>query len=53
MSQALVSVVVATYRREEALKRALFSLGEQTYSNVEIVLVDDSAERAWNCCKID
>lgn len=48
MSQALVSVVVATYRREDALKRALFSLGEQTYPNMEIVLVDDSAEDSWH-----
>jgi glycosyltransferase involved in cell wall biosynthesis len=48
LSQALVSVVTATYRQEDALKRALFSLGEQTYPNMEIVLVDDSAEKIWN-----
>lgn len=47
VSQALVSVIVATYRRDDALKQALFSLGEQTYPNMEIVLVDDSAEPQW------
>jgi glycosyltransferase involved in cell wall biosynthesis len=44
----MVSVVVATYRREEALERALQSLAEQTYLNYEIVLVDDNANEAWN-----
>lgn len=44
----LVSVVVATYKREGALRNALKSLGEQTYKDIEIVLVDDNANAEWN-----
>ena len=44
----MVSVVVATYRRDQALERALQSLAKQTYSNYEIVLVDDNADSEWN-----
>lgn len=44
----LVSVIVATYKREEALRNALNSLGEQTYKNIEIMLVDDNANEEWN-----
>lgn len=31
-----VSVVMATYRRNESLKKALLSLAEQTYKNIEV-----------------
>ncbi len=50
----LVSVVVATYHRDEPLKSALSSLAQQTYENMEIVLVDDNADAEWNekVCKI-
>ena len=44
----LVSVVMATYKREETLKKALKSLVEQTYDKVEIILVDDNANKEWN-----
>lgn len=44
----LVSVVVATYKREVELKNALESLAKQTYSNMEIVLVDDNGNDEWN-----
>ncbi len=43
-----VSIVVATYRRTSELKRALASLAVQTYSNIEIVVVDDNAENNHN-----
>lgn len=43
-----VSVVVATYRRDEDLKRALNSLASQSYQNIEIVLVDDNGDEEWN-----
>ena len=46
--KTLVSIVVATYRREEALSKALQSLGKQTYSPIEVVLVDDNAVPDWN-----
>lgn len=45
----LVSVIVATYRRDECLKRALKSLAMQTFSDFEIVLVDDNDDQEWNC----
>lgn len=44
----LVSVVMATYRRRDSLKRALVSLFRQTYDNLEIILVDDNADPVWN-----
>ncbi len=44
----LASVVVATYKRDNDLKRALESLAKQTYSNMEIILVDDNAVAEWN-----
>ncbi|WP_134703814.1 glycosyltransferase family 2 protein [Ammoniphilus sp. YIM 78166] len=43
-----VSIIVATYRRKETLKRALQSLITQTYSNFEIIVVDDNADAEWN-----
>ena len=44
----MVSVVVATYRRGVELRRALESLMQQTYSNFEIVLVDDNGQQEWS-----
>lgn len=43
-----VSVVVATYRRDTALKDALESLSKQRYKDFEIVLVDDNGNAEWN-----
>lgn len=48
MKTPLVSVVVATYRRDTPLKTALVSLANQTYTNIEIILVDDNGDRSWN-----
>lgn len=44
----LVSVIIATYRREAELISALESLAEQTYKNFETVVVDDNADADWN-----
>lgn len=44
----LVSVVMATYKRQETLKKALESLVNQTHDKVEIILVDDNANKEWN-----
>ena len=46
--QPLVSVIVATHKRDEILSRALNSLATQTYKNLEIILVDDNANTEWN-----
>ena len=43
-----VSVVVATYRRDDDLFRALESIATQTYDDYEIVLVDDNDNLLWN-----
>ena len=43
-----VSVVVATYRRDEELKRALTSLATQCFLEFEIILVDDNDHQEWN-----
>jgi glycosyltransferase involved in cell wall biosynthesis len=40
-SKPLVSVVVPTYDRPERLRRAVESVREQTYGNVELIVVDD------------
>ena len=48
MRGPLVSVIVATYRRDAELKRALDSLGDQSYSAYEIIVVDDNSEAEWS-----
>lgn len=48
MSLPLVSVIVATFRRTDKLKAALDSLSNQTYKNMEIILVDDNGDGEWN-----
>lgn len=40
--KAKVSIIVPTYQRDESLKRALLSLIHQTYSNMEIIVIDDN-----------
>ena len=44
----LVSVILPTYRRKETLKRALDSLYSQSYTSIEIIVVDDNADTEWN-----
>lgn len=50
MDNIMVSVVVATYKRDRALENALASLAAQTYphSQFEIVLVDDNGDKDRN-----
>lgn len=48
MTNPLVSVIIATYRRENSLNKALNSLVKQTYNNFEIIIVDDNANNEWN-----
>lgn len=47
---ALVSVVVPVYKIEDYLKKCIDGLIEQTYTNIEIILVDDGSPD--NCGKI-
>lgn len=44
----LVSVIIATYRQEKSLYNAVSSACAQTYTNIEIVIVDDNADTEWN-----
>lgn len=44
----LVSVIVATYRRDISLEKALISIVNQTYEFIEIIVVDDNADEFWN-----
>lgn len=48
MEEILVSVVIPTYSRNDTLKRAIGSVLCQTYSNIEIIVVDDNpADSKW------
>lgn len=44
----LVSVIIATYHRDSELYDALFSLTNQTYKCIEVIVVDDNADHEWN-----
>lgn len=38
----LVSVIIPTYKRPHMLARALKSIDEQTYNNIEVIVIDDN-----------
>jgi glycosyltransferase involved in cell wall biosynthesis len=42
VNKPLVSVVIPTYKRSEMLGRAIESVLNQTYSNIEVIVVDDN-----------
>jgi len=43
MSQPLVSVIVAAYNREKYIKRAVESVFNSAYKDIELILVDDGS----------
>ena len=43
MSQALISVIIPVYKVEKYLDRCLESIVNQTYKNLEIILIDDGS----------
>lgn len=43
-----VSVIIATYRRDSSLRRAIESVLAQTYSDIELIVIDDNADAEWN-----
>ena len=38
-----VSVIIPTYNREKTILRALQSVLEQTYTNIEVLVIDDGS----------
>ena len=40
----LVSTIITTYKRSNMLKRAIISVLEQDYNNIEVIVVDDNDE---------
>lgn len=42
--QELISVIVPIYRVEQYLKKCIYSIVNQTYRNLEIILVDDGSD---------
>lgn len=42
MEQQLVSVIIPTYKRPGFLSRAVYSVLNQSYTNVEVIVVDDN-----------
>ncbi|OGZ72552.1 MAG: hypothetical protein A2908_01625 [Candidatus Staskawiczbacteria bacterium RIFCSPLOWO2_01_FULL_38_12b] len=40
----LVSVIIPTYNRKELVARAVNSVFEQTYKNIEIIVIDDASD---------
>ena len=49
MNNNLISVIVPVYNLENYIERCLKSIQNQTYSNIEIIVVDDgSIDNSWN-----
>ena len=43
MDQPLVSVILPTYNRANTISRAVDSVLNQTYSNLELIVIDDGS----------
>ena len=44
MNQPLVTAIITTHNRLELLKRAIESIQNQTYQNIELIVVDDASD---------
>ena len=51
MSKGLISVIVPIYNVENYLKECMESIISQTYTNIELILVDDgSTDKSGEIC---
>ena len=55
----MVSIIIPTYNREKTILRAINSVLEQTYNDIEVIIVDDGSKdntreiiESLNCSKI-
>lgn len=48
--QPLISVIVPVYKAEKYIHRCADSIRNQTYRNLEIILVDDGSRRKETLC---
>ena len=46
--EKLVSIVIPTYGRSKTIQRALDSIKGQTYTNIEVIVVNDNAPTTEN-----
>ena len=46
-SSPLVSVIITTYKRPDFLRRSLLSVLNQSYSNLQIIIVNDDPSIAY------
>ena len=48
----MISIIIPAYNAEETIEKAVISLTRQSYSNIEIVIVDDgSTDKTYEKCK--
>lgn len=48
LSNPIVSIIMPTYRNDTSLINAIKSIEEQTYKNIELIIIDDNADKQWN-----
>ncbi|MBD3201963.1 MAG: glycosyltransferase [Candidatus Lokiarchaeota archaeon] len=49
MNTPLVSIIIPSYNRPHLLQRAIKSVLKQTYSNLEIIVIDDNSDKDLFC----
>ena len=53
MNDELISVIVPVYNTEKYIKKCIESIINQTYSNLEIILIDDGTlDKSWQICDL-